>query len=242
LKRLNIDMKLENSKYTTATHHWQGEEWVLHPLKGMYWKRQQKLLVTDLHLGKASHFRRSGIHLPPGSDETTLEYLSQMIRDFSPKEVWVLGDLFHSRYESGPWNRFSEWLKSYSSIDWSLILGNHDIINIRHYREIGISCMDRHLAGEGIEFIHEPDEKSKNFASISGHVHPGVELRGKGRQRLVLPCFYFRESSCILPALGRFTGLGRLEVKAQSGNVFVTAEDKVIPLSTEGEYVAGDKS
>lgn len=235
-------MNVENSKYTTVTHHWQGEDWILHPLKGMYWKRKRKLLVTDLHLGKTSHFRRSGIHLPPGSDETTLDNLSQLIREFSPAEVWVLGDLFHSRYEAGAWSHFSNWLKQYPQIDWSLVLGNHDIINARHYREIGISCFDRHRAAEGIELIHEPDDQSEDYATVSGHVHPGVELRGKGRQRLVLPCFYFRESSCIMPALGRFTGLGRLEVKAQSGAVFVTAEDQVIPLSTEGEIVETDKS
>ena len=226
-------MEIRRKSYTTAQYKWQGEEWILHPLKGMYWAKRKMLLVTDLHLGKTSHFRRSGIYLPSGSDEATLKRLSVMIREFSPKEVVVLGDLFHSTYDSIAVRRFGEWLGEFTQIRWTLVLGNHDIIHRRYYSGLGFSYSAGLPLTHNIELLHEAKEEVDNCNTISGHLHPGVELRGKGRQKLVLPCFYFGETSCILPAIGKFTGLARLQLKAKSGDVFVTTEEEIFPFSTE---------
>jgi len=225
-------MMVRHKDYTTAQYKWQGEEWILHPLKGMYWGKRKMLLVTDLHLGKTRHFRRSGIYLPSGSDEATLARLAVMIREFSPKEVVVLGDLFHSRYDSIAVGQFGEWLEEFSQIRWTLVLGNHDIIHHRYYSALGFSYSKGFPLTENIELLHEAKEEIKKGSTISGHLHPGVELWGKGRQKLVLPCFYFGERRCILPAIGKFTGLARLQLKAKSGDVFVTTDEEIFPFST----------
>jgi metallophosphoesterase superfamily enzyme len=65
-----------------------------------------------------------------------------------------------------------------------------------------------------------------NFA---GHIHPGVSLRGKGRQALTLPCFYFGTNQAYLPAFGKFTGLARI-TPCKDDRVYVVAEDKVMPV------------
>ena len=65
--------------------------------------------------------------------------------------------------------------------------------------------------------------------NLAGHIHPCVRLRGAGRQRLRLPCFYFGDRQGILPAFGTFTGLGDVEV--QNGDrVFVIADDRVVEV------------
>jgi metallophosphoesterase superfamily enzyme len=118
-------------------------------------------------------------------------------------------------------------------IRWTLVLGNHDIIHRRYYSSLGFSYSKELKLTENIELLHEAKEDTENFCTISGHLHPGVELRGKGRQKLVLPCFYFGDTSCILPAMGKFTGLARLQLKAESGDVFVTTEEEIFPFATE---------
>lgn len=47
--------------------------------------------------------------------------------------------------------------------------------------------------------------------------------------RTLLPCFYFMESTCILPAFGDFTGHGILPMKGAS-RVFVIAGNRVLEV------------
>jgi metallophosphoesterase superfamily enzyme len=68
---------------------------------------------------------------------------------------------------------------------------------------------------------------------ICGHVHPAVRLKGKGKQSMTLPCFYFGEKYALLPAFGRFTGRGIIPVTGNE-DVFVIVEtdgdEKVMPV------------
>ena len=41
-----------------------NHEFVLHNSGALYWKGQEMLLVSDVHLGKISHFRKHGSALP----------------------------------------------------------------------------------------------------------------------------------------------------------------------------------
>jgi DNA ligase-associated metallophosphoesterase len=235
-------MKKRIKNYHTVTHQWKGEDWVLHPLKGMFWVGENRLLITDLHLGKTRHFQRSGIYLPEGSDAATLDSLEVMMTTFSPAEVWILGDLFHSHFEKRAWDRFAGWLDRFTHISWCLVLGNHDIIQKGYYEAIGMSCFQRFQAKPGMELVHRPDEAMETGVTLAGHIHPGIELHGRGRQRLVLPCFYFTDRLCMLPALGRFTGLSRIQPQTPSEEVFVTTSDKVIPIPSLRPEDPYDKS
>ena len=57
------------------------------------------------------------------------------------------------------------------------------------------------------QFVHEVNEANENFFSISGHIHPGVLLRGHAKQAMKLPCFAMNERQLVLPAFSLFTGL-----------------------------------
>jgi uncharacterized protein len=60
-------------------------------------------------------------------------------------------------------------------------------------------------------------------------MHPGISLRGQGRQSLSFPCFYFAKEYCVLPAFSRFTGT--YKVKPQKDEtVFAVVEDAIMQL------------
>ena len=56
----------------------------------------------------------------------------------------------------------------------------------------------------------EDNEPSYLF---SGHIHPGIQISGVGRQVLKFPCFYFTDEFCVLPAFSKFTGVALIEPK-----------------------------
>ena len=98
----------------------------------------------------------------------------------------------------------------------------------------GITVVEDGLTINGICFTHDkngckPDATTEIRYTISGHVHPGVVVRGLGKQSLSFPCFYFGEDYAVLPAFSRFTGT--YNVRPQPGdNVFAIADDCVIKI------------
>jgi len=66
---------------------------------------------------------------------------------------------------------------------------------------------DRLSANDTILFIF-PTVLSLSAYSLTGHVHPARVLQGRGRgaDRVRLPCFVFSDKRGILPAFGVFTG------------------------------------
>jgi len=84
-----------------------GERLLPHPYRAPVWPRM-KLLVSDLHLGKAAHFRKAGASLPEVHDDVTLERLDLWLHTFAPHTLLILGDLFHSSHDNS-WGLFQNW-------------------------------------------------------------------------------------------------------------------------------------
>lgn len=81
-------------------------------------------------------------------------------------------------------------------------------------------------------FMHdESDSADSNHYPITGHIHPAVKLSARGRQRVYVPCFYFGESHCILPAFGTFTGSYCIK-PAQNNMVYGIVEKEIVDIST----------
>jgi len=208
-----------------------GEKLELYPQKALFWRKKAILFLADLHLGKINHFRKSGIAVPPKANEKNLEVIVDLIHLTKPERVICLGDLFHSYYNP-EWEVFGELVKHFVKISFELVLGNHDIMSEQQYVRKGIVVHDS-LRIEPFIFTHHPlTEADTQLYNLSGHLHPGVNLRGKARQSVTLPCFYFGENSGLLPAFGAFTGLARIRPK-KNDKVFVIVEEKIIEIYSD---------
>lgn len=208
-----------------------GQTLELLPQKAIYWKERQTLLLADLHLGKSTHFRKHGIPVPNASKQQNWILLHQLFRMARLEEVIFLGDLFHSDYNKD-WEVFGELLALYPKLKFSLVSGNHDILDQNHYRRIGLELHPENLRLDPFLLTHEPveNEQNEDLYNLAGHIHPGVKLHGKGKQSHRAACFYFGKLGGILPAFGSFTGLHTLNVQKED-RVFVIADDKVIPIA-----------
>jgi DNA ligase-associated metallophosphoesterase len=205
------------------------EQVMLFPQKALYWKKQNILLLADLHLGKINHFRKSGIAVPSKANDHNLEILMDVIALTNPQRIICLGDLFHSHYNP-EWEVFGELVKHYAHISFELVLGNHDIMSEQQYSRKGIKVHDKLMIGSFLLTHHPMEEVPQDVYNISGHLHPGVHMKGRGKQSIMLPCFYFGVQQAILPAFGLFTGLARIAPK-KNDKVFVVADNSVMDVS-----------
>ncbi|MDG1571211.1 ligase-associated DNA damage response endonuclease PdeM [Robiginitalea sp. M366] len=202
-----------------------GETLEMHPWGVLYWKARGMLLLSDLHLGKVTHFRKYGAAVPLEALQRNFNRLRHLTDIYRPERICFLGDLFHS-HMNREWELFEAWVKTCAA-RLDLVVGNHDIIDPVRFEALGISCRDQWEIGP-FKLTHHPAESEDRF-NISGHIHPAVRLAGAGRQRLRLPVFYLRQRQLILPAFGAFTGTH--VVSPEPGErLYALAGETVLPL------------
>ncbi|QXQ07212.1 ligase-associated DNA damage response endonuclease PdeM [Sphingosinicellaceae bacterium] len=169
---------------------------------GLYWPAQNALLVADLHFEKASYYGTRQQFLPPYDSADTLNCLIDTIEATGAAKIWCLGDSFHdaggpARLADGPRAALMQLTRG---LDWVWITGNHDH---EVARALGGRVMAECVA-HGIVLRHEAD-RSDARPEVSGHYHPRLRLRVKGRG-IVRRCFAVTPSKIVLPAFGALTG------------------------------------
>lgn len=230
---MNAETRIEGSiKFTFSDQ----VLWLL-PQKAIYWQEKKMLIIADLHLGKAAHFRKAGIPVPTIIHQDDLSTLDFLIQYFMPEKVLILGDLFHSIYNK-EWEDFAGFLDKRSDIEFNLVKGNHDILPVEIYKISNLSMAEDQLIMAPFCFSHkplfavpslkqesEPEEihLAKKYYNLCGHIHPGISIRDKLGQAVRMPCFYFGQRGGVLPAFGKFTGMKCLKAPP-SDHVFGIAE------------------
>ncbi|WP_431162961.1 ligase-associated DNA damage response endonuclease PdeM [Flagellimonas beolgyonensis] len=197
----------------------------LHSLGGLFWQEKSLLLISDVHLGKVSHFRKFGAAVPRKAVHKNFVLLDMLVSDFQPFQICFLGDLFHSSLNK-EWELFENWVAKTPS-EIILVAGNHDIIAPEKFQQLHIPIFPE-LVIDGFLLTHHPEEREDHF-TFCGHIHPAVKLQGFGRQQLKLPCFFKSNNQMILPAFGQFTGTHAL-TPTQEDEVFVIVEDSVVKV------------
>ncbi len=197
--------------------------------KAIWIPKLSALLIADLHFGKAAHFRKSGIPIPEPIHDADLSQLKKLLEEFNPANIYFLGDLFHSDWNS-QWDYFRQFLIQFPDTDFHLIKGNHDILSQSAYQQSALKIHNQPLPIENLLLSHEPNEVfSEGVLNICGHIHPGFRLVGKARQSVRIPCFYLSNSQLILPAFGNFTGLATINPKA-GDKIWAITPEKIIPV------------
>jgi len=203
-----------------------GADIILHPLKAIFYPSSFALIISDAHLGKADHFRKSGIAVPQQVNLTNLERLRQLITDFNPQRVIFLGDLFHSSINAA-WEDFNNLINGYSNITFELVKGNHDILPQASYDSSILKIYEDQLILGPFLLTHIPREEKSELYNLAGHIHPGVVMKGKAKQYLKLPCYFFSDWQGIVPAFGDFTGLYKINAKGED-QVYVVSGERVV--------------
>ncbi len=205
----------------------ENENLVLLPEKAIIYSKFKTLIVSDLHFGKITHFRKNGIGIPRNGIQKNWASILHLLTAHDLQTVVFLGDLFHSTINE-ECLEFLSILKNFKHLTFKLVLGNHDVFNPQIYIDYGVEIMDQLKIGPFL-FTHEPSEELGDFYTISGHIHPCVRMQGKGNQSIRLACFHFGKHQALLPAFGSFTG-GFTIKPLKADRVFVCVDSEIIEV------------
>jgi DNA ligase-associated metallophosphoesterase len=196
--------------------------------KAIYMPAHRVLLLADVHFGKVNHFRKAGIPVPLKANDRNTELLIELIQQTKPLRIIFLGDLFHSHYNE-EWEVVGQITNHFKELSFELVVGNHDIMGEHQYTRHRFILHQKLTVGNLLLTHEEMTRVPAGFYNLAGHFHPGVRLHGKGRQSLMLPCFYFGKRKGLLPAFGSFTGLAKIRPR-QNDKVYVIVEGRIVLL------------
>lgn len=206
-----------------------GHDLLLLAEKAIWIETEKTLLIADVHLGKIEHFRKAGIGVPFQASSETLKRLESLLLKMVPSHVIFLGDLFHSK-KNHSFDQFKSLMVANTITEFHLVMGNHDIMPTTTYHELNIKTYTEITIGN-LWLTHEPqDELREGLYNLAGHIHPGVKLKGKARQFITLPCFYFGSHRGLLPSFGYFTGKSLIKMEKNSAT-FAVAEDLIFNIN-----------
>lgn len=211
-----------------------GEKLALQPCGGLWWGAASVLVVSDLHLEKASSYAARGQMLPPYDTRATLRRVAALVDNLQPTTVISLGDSFHDR-RARP--RMSEsdvaLVRSLTdACDWVWIEGNHDP---KPPQDLG-GRMAHELKLGALVFRHEP-KAGVAHGEIAGHLHPCAKVAGRSGRAVRARCFATDGERLVMPAYGALTG-GLNVLDAAFDTLF---RDGVVAgvLGRDGVYLAG---
>lgn len=198
--------------------------------RGIFWEQESSLILADLHFGKTGHFRKNGINVPSAVYKEDLQRMVDLISFFQPKKIIAVGDLFHSS-DNLELNMFSKTRSDFSKIEFILVKGNHDLLADNWYNKNEIELTHDNLNIGEFNFVHDPADIDKNSPqfSFSGHIHPGINISGLGKQSLNFPCYFFTENNAILPAFSKFSGTAKMK-KKKDNRIFAIVNQSLIEI------------
>ena len=167
----------------------------------LFHEKEGWLALADLHFGFELSQRMAG-HLVPFWGMQSIETrLHELLRDYHPATLILLGDLVHDQAAAREFFSFVTRLQGYCDV--ILIAGNHDV-GIKRQRpganDSNFNLLDA-FATDGFEFHHGNCERQRNGRiQIIGHFHPAATLHDGAGLRLKFPALV-QESQCwIMPA------------------------------------------
>ncbi|MCX7650314.1 MAG: ligase-associated DNA damage response endonuclease PdeM [Flavobacteriales bacterium] len=196
---------------------------LLLPEGALWWEPHKILVVSDVHMGKATHFRQNGIPVPWQEEFKNLKKLSFLLKTYQVQKLIFLGDLFHSHFSYAT-DAFAQWRRQWKAVEMVLVQGNHDLLSPESYARMALSVVPS-ITQNGVHLSHFPEEGDPAAGElvVAGHLHPGLRV---GRRHY--PCFWFSGNRLIAPAFGSFTGF--FSVKPGKGDRVVVSYNQQLWL------------
>lgn len=195
-----VDVDLVLMRTLSPSRVYVAEDVLLDGRLALFHEKENWLALADLHFGFELSQRAAGNLFPLWGMQTIEERLCDLLGEYDPGRVILLGDLVHDRSGGeGLWQLISKLRADREVI---LIAGNHD----RHLPKGDVDLVPS-WQSNGFLFHHGdcPNEPADSIQVI-GHHHPAGVVRDGAGLRLKLPAFVQQQSCWIMPAFSPWAG------------------------------------
>jgi uncharacterized protein len=214
-------------------HVYVAENVLLDSRLALFHEAEKWLAVADLHFGFELSQRMAGNLVPLWGMQSIEARLCELLRDYQPSQVILLGDLVHDR--SGAHAFFSLIARLREQSDLILIAGNHDAEIKRRASKVNHFDLELRdsFATTQFEFHHgDCERKANGRIQIVGHFHPAATLRDGAGLRLKFPAFVQEANCWILPAFSPWAA-GRDWEEHEPSRVWACTSQRILLIDQE---------
>jgi DNA ligase-associated metallophosphoesterase len=192
----------------------------------LFHEQERWLAIADLHFGFELSQRVAGRLLPLWGMESIETRLHELLRDYHPATLILLGDLVHDK--TGAREFFSLVTRLREQCDVILIAGNHDA----QIKRLSVDLRNS-FATNRFEFHHGDCGREQNGRlQIIGHFHPAATLHDGAGLRLKFPALV-QESRCwILPAFSPWAA-GTEWVEREQSQIWLCTPQRILLVDRE---------
>lgn len=191
-----------------------GIEVVLDARRAMVLPSEGLLALADLHLGYSWVQRHRGALMPVTTPETTAARVADLLREYQPRNLVVLGDLVHQATRQPGVEEALHQLAGAipKEVTWTVCTGNHDRNLDRLLGRLPRAVQLVASASMGGCLLHHGDsEPGRNSAEafslkaaepfhVIGHEHPALRLGDGVATEAKVPCFITSGEVLVVPA------------------------------------------
>jgi DNA ligase-associated metallophosphoesterase len=186
----------------------------------LFHQKQKWLTVADLHFGFELSHRAAGNLFPLWGMQTIQQRIEELIADYRPANLILLGDLLHDRAGA---SALADWVNSLRmTTEVILIAGNHD-------RNLGKQLDPMPLwRSDGFCFHHGHCEiEAGHEIQVIGHHHPAQVIRDGAGLRLKLPAFVKQRQCWIMPAFSPWAA-GTIWPTDDTSQIWLCSPNRII--------------
>jgi DNA ligase-associated metallophosphoesterase len=188
----------------------------------LFHERERWLAVADLHFGYELSQRAAGNLFPLWGMQTIETRLDELLRDYEPAHLILLGDLVHDLAGAEVLCALVRRLQKDREI--VLISGNHDR-NLGTRIDISESWQTAHFY---FHHGHCAFARSERI-QIIGHHHPAGSIADGAGLHLKLPAFVQQKNCWIMPAFSPWAG-GTTWSERDSSRIWLCSPQRILRM------------
>lgn len=177
--------------------------------RAVYFQSESILALADLHLGYSWAHRAQGQMLPVSPKDDTLARIQQLLDDYQPQRLVLLGDIVHRALPVKA--LIDELAALFTLVDQKteliLLAGNHDRQLQQLLKQLGRKQIlhSEYASGQNV-FLHGDRPATQPAARyIIGHEHPAISLGDGVATSRKFPCFLLAENVVTLPSFSNWS-------------------------------------
>lgn len=189
----------------------------------LFHEREKWLAIADLHFGYELSQRAAGWLVPFWGMDSITERLLQLLADYEPTRLIILGDLVHDRAARFEVQSLLE--RARALCDVIVIGGNHD-------RQLSgsVEMLDSWSTDE-FHFHHgHCGVATSRLIQVVGHHHPAGKISDGAGLHLKLPAFVQNRGCWIMPAFSPWAA-GTVWPRDDESDIWICTPQRVLRLS-----------
>ena len=209
-----------------------ADEILLDGRLALFHRTERWLAVADLHFGYELSQRAAGALIPLWGMATISERLTELVNEYEPSRVIILGDLVHDKTAAGEAVQLLRGFAERCAV--AVVAGNHDRQLRGHVEMVDSLETDRFHFHHGHCAADTPGR-----IQIIGHHHPAAVITDGAGLRLKCPAFVQQSSCWIMPAFSPWAA-GTRWAPDESSRIWLCTAERVFALEPCSRRPVGD--